>query len=1065
AALIASALLFKVWLGLGIDESGYYLWLSSMAFDGDLDQSNDMIESGLDPEFISNNFINITPLGVAPNQFSVGPAVIWGTVMGPWILIERAIRTAVDATPLDRLAWHLRLILSLMTLTIGCHAMLMLYHVLRRFHSPGICLASTCVAVLGSPALSYMMALPAMSHTYALWATTMMWWLALRLWDRGPRSPGMEDWAMGLAVGLIAIIRWPAVVWAAVPAAIYLSQMIRPGNRLGALGGAAIASVAAMLVFAIQMAAWHGVFGEWLTIPQGRGFLVHEEASLPLIEVLFSPWNGLFHCHPWLLLALIALPLWMWRAPIPALGALAALGATWVINASATDWWAGTAFGGRRWIHTMPVFALGWASLLQLLSRGGVRRWVGGSVSLGVIVINGLLALLWGRAVIRESWWSHWPLAGDVFQEMLHHPLEWIDSDIWSLALGRPGNLWLSLTLLILIGGGLAGLGWMARGGRVPWPHGRLARAATWAVTVFMALMLTVTLWASTRAPHVDQHLALREIMRRSWSPEVRWELIQRDLEIDRTCPVHLAVVGDIALRCGDQALGHELLHRLEEQHPRFALLRILQVSEDIGERHSAILRLLSEGRWQDPLTEANLLQAPAFGEGDALLTHVASPAAPRGFFLAALAQQAREDGLFDLERDRMRAIRARAPQDVPPTLRLAELADLAGETAEAERLRALARLWCETRLRIFERLAESSPTGVGRHLTSEVVQWGTAYLSTLDHVTEFDEAKRTVARVDRLIQRRPLRSELCDHLFQMRWAAARRVADQPEGQRLIEALEAHLRAHMDEIEGHLALIEVWGLRGNWREACLVIWDASHRFPDEVDWLEQARKAAAGLTAEQTLACDPSCLPEDVRITAATGLLLHLIDIAPTEVTEALQTRWLPPQGESDETGQRWLAVLRALRLHAWVRAREVERSEERIALLSIIERCAEVLPGDVDSALALIEIRGLVGDWQGSCLALVEGQRLNPSGSDWLTAAAGIAVGVAHDEIESAATDGIEALPEETKTMALAGLAHRAGALRDFPLALSLWRRVRERGLESARLDEIIASLERPTR
>ena len=36
AALIASAFLFKVWLGLGIDETGYHMWLSSVVFDGDL---------------------------------------------------------------------------------------------------------------------------------------------------------------------------------------------------------------------------------------------------------------------------------------------------------------------------------------------------------------------------------------------------------------------------------------------------------------------------------------------------------------------------------------------------------------------------------------------------------------------------------------------------------------------------------------------------------------------------------------------------------------------------------------------------------------------------------------------------------------------------------------------------------------------------------------------------------------------------------------------------------------------------------------------------------------------
>ncbi|MBN1476841.1 hypothetical protein JXA47_08810 [Candidatus Sumerlaeota bacterium] len=1058
SCLVAALLLFKVWSGDGIDETGYNMWLSSIIFDGDLDQSNDHLDTGVDPDFITHDYFNLSVMGCHPCKFSVGPAVIWGSVLAPWVGAECVVRGALGFERPDRFAWHLRLIVSLATFLFGCHAILLLFFTLRLFYPAGVCLAAAGVATLGSPLLIYMTSFPAMSHTIGLWAATVVWWLSIRLWRGGPQPPGGRDWALGMAVGLLTLIRWPAVVWAALPATIYIARMIRSDHRLWALGGSAVAALGSLSVFVIQMIAWHAVFGSWLTIPQGRDFLIRED-SLPLVEVLFSRWNGLFLSHPWLLLALCSLPLWARRAWIPALGAMLALLATWVVNASAFDWWAGTSFGGRRWIHAMPMFALGWGAALAAIPAGRSRRLIGGSLSVLVITLNVLLALLWGRGVVREDWWGQLPMAGEVLKNMITFPLEWIDSDIWDLSFGRPQNTWLSLILLGLLTGGVVVIARMSQGGRAPWPRGRWARRLTWLVSGYFALVILVVIWASLRSPHTDQHLMLRGLLRSSWDSETRWRAVNsEDFLLDRDCPAHLAVVGALAFENDAPDLAIDLFNALERMHPRHARLQVLRLSDDPDARRHAAHLLMTSSRWRDPLIEATLMAcAPDLGLLDELCEYSATPAAHRGHYLNALTLRVRGNGQPNLEWEHLRHLHARAPQDINLILQLSELAEQRGDHTESQRLRSSARRWCETRLTSFEHLAQDDALGVARQLTGEVAGWGMLYLTLLDHVDEFDVAEEISTRVSRLIQGRRQHILLQNHLFQLRWRAARTVAGQPEGQRLIDAIEEYTRANIDNLDCHLALIELWGARGDWFEACLALSIIHEQFPNASDWLELARFAAAGLDTEQLQACDTTQIPVNIRATVLGGLALRAAELGRAKMmmyfVDLIQSSGLPPSEFED--------FHRRLFLQSWIAARAALDSDSRSRLITFIENYAQDHPNDVDGVLALIECYGLQGDWERSCLLLAEGSRRFPDGSDWLTASAMTADAVEHSEIANLASEAVQNLPESARPMALAGLAHRAGALEDFTLAHSLWQRVEVLGFERARVVDYVQSLE----
>jgi len=111
-----------------------------------------------------------------------------------------------------------------------------------------------------------------------------------------------------------------------------------------------------------------------------------------LMEVLFSPRNGLFYYHPLLLAGALGWVLLARSRPRLAL-ACAALFATqaW-ISGAALAWWGGNGFGMRRMTNTLPLLALGLAALAERAwRRPALRR-----LALAAVVLAGL----WNMALL-----------------------------------------------------------------------------------------------------------------------------------------------------------------------------------------------------------------------------------------------------------------------------------------------------------------------------------------------------------------------------------------------------------------------------------------------------------------------------------------------------------------------------------------------------------------------------------------------------------------------------------------------------------------------------------------
>ena len=105
-----------------------------------------------------------------------------------------------------------------------------------------------------------------------------------------------------------------------------------------------------------------GVWGN-PTVSQGSAFMQWSRPAL--LAVLFSTWRGLLTWTPIVAAAIAGLIPLFKRDALVATAALLFFVISWYVNAAVADWWAGEAFGSRRFVSCFPVFALGLTALLD----------------------------------------------------------------------------------------------------------------------------------------------------------------------------------------------------------------------------------------------------------------------------------------------------------------------------------------------------------------------------------------------------------------------------------------------------------------------------------------------------------------------------------------------------------------------------------------------------------------------------------------------------------------------------------------------------------------------------
>lgn len=365
------------------DATHHYVQLRSLVFDRDLSFKNDYMRIyGLRAEVPDTDFIfrDPTPTGLVRNYTPVGPALLWA----PAYLTAAAIDCALAWLKLrpwpdgfDRSLQLMPGVTGVIAATLGVW---LAWRLSRRFTNDAASAIGAIAVWLGTHAIYYSMISPSYSHAASMLTSGIFFWR----WLGRPGAPSIRRVAeLGALAGLSALMRWQDALFFIAPAWIALTWRTSWAKRLVTLAAAAAAFLA---VFSPQMAVWHVLYGRALTVPQGPSFL--RWASPHPIAVLFSDNHGLFTWSPLILLSVFGLAGFVRQQRSVAVPIVAIVLASWYVNAAVADWYAGEAFGARRFLSLLPLFVLGMSVWVAPATSSNARSW-------RLIVVWTLVAANW----------------------------------------------------------------------------------------------------------------------------------------------------------------------------------------------------------------------------------------------------------------------------------------------------------------------------------------------------------------------------------------------------------------------------------------------------------------------------------------------------------------------------------------------------------------------------------------------------------------------------------------------------------------------------------------------
>jgi hypothetical protein len=381
-------------LGARLQSDGfyYYSYLRSLAFDGDVEFSNDYRLLGLGDK---PHLFEPTPTGYAQSAWTIGPAIVWAPFFGAGHLVARSLNAGGAPVSTDGTSYPYRQAVCIAGLVYGLLGCWFSFRLTSRLVARPLAAAAVATTVAGSFMLWYVIKEPSMTHapSMALVAGFTLGWLATR--EHRTRTHWL---LLGLLAGFMTLVRWQNALFAVLPAcdaAAALWSAWKAGDRRAAartIADGLLFTAAATLAFVPQMLAWKAIYGSYLAVsPVGPQIRF---ADPQIVDILFSSRNGLLSTSPILYIGAIGLVVFALTRPGLGLPLVAAVALMTYFNACIQDWWGSAGFGGRRFDGTLPIFCIG-VAVAGARAVGFVQRRPAAAVSaLGAALVLWNLALL-----------------------------------------------------------------------------------------------------------------------------------------------------------------------------------------------------------------------------------------------------------------------------------------------------------------------------------------------------------------------------------------------------------------------------------------------------------------------------------------------------------------------------------------------------------------------------------------------------------------------------------------------------------------------------------------------
>jgi hypothetical protein len=396
-AAFVTGLATQLRLGARLQSDGfyYYAYLRSLAFDRDVNFTNDYALLGLGDK---RHLFEPTPTGYAHSAWTIGPAIVWSPFFAAGHLVAGNRAGSNPDVSANGVSFPYRQAVCVAGLFYGLVGCWFCYRIAARFHSARLAAAATAVVLGGSFMLWYLVKEPSMTHAPSMAAVAgFIWaWLATR------GRPTMAQWALlGLLAGFMTLVRWQNALFALLPAIDAVTAIAvawRRSDRQAVawtIGAGLLFTACAAAAFLPQMIAWKSIYGSWLAVspvgPQIRWSDPH------LVDILWSSRNGLLATSPALYCAAVGLVVFAVRRPAVGLPMVLATAAMIYFNSIIQDWWGSDGYGMRRFDGVIPFFAIGLATFAGLVADA-VRRWPSSAPALA-----GAALVLWNLTLVHTA--------------------------------------------------------------------------------------------------------------------------------------------------------------------------------------------------------------------------------------------------------------------------------------------------------------------------------------------------------------------------------------------------------------------------------------------------------------------------------------------------------------------------------------------------------------------------------------------------------------------------------------------------------------------------------------
>lgn len=443
------------------DEAQYYVYLTSIRFDGDLDFANDYARlAKLNPKAGIDNLLSESRIREKTRLYGniapIGSALLWT----PFFLVADLgvqIANLFGANiPADGFSKPYIVAVCYGSALYAFAGLLLCYRMARRYASQRAATLATAMIWLATPLVFYMIVQMAFAHANGFFLVALFLWLWQRSRVEQPanqhnRTRSYRTWAaLGIVGGLMTITREQLGLFLLLPAIeaagdyLNIVRSTTPG-RISSLGAQFSRHALFLGVFLLtlvpQFVIYQVLNGEPRPASEvgGKFNLCSPHWIDTLIDYNPAPavWcnvandpavnfprfaHGAFVWTPVLPLALAGLLLLWRRDRFLTASLLIAFGAqTYLNGAFGTTWHLTGSFGFRRLIECSPIFILGLALLLD---------WAMTHIDWRVLAVIGLVMIIWNVGLIAN--WT-------VLQPELRKGLKW--PELWGWQLDVPLRL------------------------------------------------------------------------------------------------------------------------------------------------------------------------------------------------------------------------------------------------------------------------------------------------------------------------------------------------------------------------------------------------------------------------------------------------------------------------------------------------------------------------------------------------------------------------------------------------------------------------------------------------